>query len=163
MKYTHTTDSTTFTTKGWKKDRLGKLIKIIDKDTKPAFQKEIDQTLFSTEVKVEDLPQAAWFLGGCDCPNDLIKHNISWIIHRLVETIKENQVLENQNKKATFNLNWLAEAKDDLDRLMGIVVLYNRYNVECRDFSFGSPRDEKLIAETKAELVASLKRYGLKV
>ena len=162
MKYTHTTASTTYTTKGWKKSKDGSLYKPC-KDSKAAYQKEIDQTLFSKEVKVEDLPQAAWFFGGCDCPNDLIKHNISNIIHRLVETIKENQVLESQNKKATFNLNWLAEAKDDLDRLMGIVVLYNRYNIECRDFSFGSPRDEKLITETKAELVASLKRYGLKV
>lgn len=162
MKYTHTTPSTTYTTKGWKKSKDGSLYKPC-KDSKAAYQKEIDQTLFSNEVKVEDLPQAAWFFGGCDCPNDLIKHNISYIIHRLVETIKENQVLENQNKKATFNLNWLAEAKDDLERLMGIVVLYNRYNVECRDFSFGRPRDEKLIAETKAELVASLKRYGLEV
>lgn len=162
MKYTHTTDSTTYTTKGWKKCSDGSLYKPC-KDSKAAYQKEIDQSLFSKKVKVEDLPQAAWFLGGCDCPNDLIKHNISWIIHCLVETLKENQTLENQNKKATFNLNWLAEAKDDLDRLMGIVVLYNRYNVECRDFSFGRPRDEKLIAETKAELVASLKRYGLKV
>ena len=81
----------------------------------------------------------------------------------MVETIKENQVLESQNKKATFNLNWLAEAKDELDRLMGIVVLYNRYNVKCSDFSLGCSRDEKLIAETKAELIASLKRYGLKV
>jgi hypothetical protein len=163
MKHTKTTDSTTFTTKGWKKDHLGKLVKIIDKDTRPAFQKEIDQTLFSNEVKVDDLPQATWFLGGCDCPNDLIRCNISNIIHRLVETIRENQLLENQNKKATFNLNWLAEAKDELDRLMGIVVLYKRYNIECRDFSLGRPRDEKLIAETKTELVASLKRYGLKV
>ena len=163
MKYIHTTASTTYTTKGWKKDHLGKFIKIIDKDTKPAFQKEIDQTLFSKKVNVEDLPKATWYYGGCDCPNDLIKYNISHIIRRLVETIEENQVLENQNKKATFNLNWLAEAKDELDRLMGIVVLYNRYNIECRDFSLGSPRDEKLIAETKAELIASLKRYGLKV
>lgn len=163
MKYTHKTDSTTYTTKGWKKDHLGKLIKIIDKDTRPAFQKEIDQTLFSNEVKVDDLPQATWFLGGCDCPNDLIKCNISNIIHCLVETIKENQALENKNKKATFNLNWLAEARDDLDRLMGIIVLYNRYNIECRDFSLGRSRDEKLIAEIKAELIASLKRYGLKV
>ena len=162
MKYTHTTDSTTYTTKGWKESKDGSLYKPC-KDSKAAFQKEIDQTLFSKKVKVEDLPQAAWFFGGCDCPNDLIKHNISNIIHRLVETIKENQTLENQNKKATFNLNWLAEAKDDLECLMGIVVLYKRYNIECRDFSFGSPRDEKLIAETKAELVASLKRYGLKV
>lgn len=162
MKYTHKTDSTTFTTKGWKESKDGSLYKPC-KDSKAAFQKEIDQSLFSKKVKVEDLPQAAWFDGGLDCPNDLIKFGISNIIHRLVETIKENQTLESQNKKATFNLNWLAEAKDDLDRLMGIVVLYNRYNIECRDFSLGSTRDEKLIAETKAELVASLKRYGLKV
>lgn len=162
MKYTHTTASTTYTTKGWKKSKDGSLYKPC-KDSKAAYQKEIDQTLFSNEVKVEDLPQAAWFLGGCDCPNDLIKHITSNIIYRLVRTLEENEKLESQNKKATFNLNWLAEAKDELDRLMGIVVLYNRYNVECRDFSFGSPRDEKLIAETKAELVASLKRYGLKV
>ena len=162
MKYTHTTASTTYTTKGWKKSSDGSLYKPC-KDFKAAFQKEIDQTLFSNEIKVEDLPQVAWFLGGCDCPNDLIKHNISNIIRRLVETLEENQNLENQSKKATFNLNWLAEAKDALACLMGIVVLYNRYNIGCRDFSFGSPRDEKLIAETKAELVASLERYGLKV
>lgn len=162
MKFTHTTASTTYTTKGWKKSKDGSLYKPC-KDSKAAYQKEIDQSLFSNEVKVEDLPQAAWFLGGCDCPNDLIKQIISNIIYRLVRTLEENEKLESQNKKATFNLNWLAEAKDELDRLMGIVVLYNRYNVECRDFSFGSLRDEKLIAETKAELIASLKRYGLKV
>lgn len=162
MKYTHTTDSTTYTTKGWKESKDGSLYKPC-KDSKAAFQKEIDQTLFSKKVKVEDLPQATWFLGGCDCPNDLIKHNISNIIHRLVETIKENQTLENQNKKATVNINWLAEAKDNLDRLMGIVVLYNRYNIGCRDFCFGSSRDEKLVAEIKAELVDSFKHYGLDV
>ena len=162
MKCTRTTASTTFTLKGWKKSKDGSLYKPC-KDSKAAYQREIDQTLFSKKVKVEDLPQATWFLGGCDCPNDLIKHNISNIICRLVETIEENQVLESQNKKATFNLNWLADAKDDLDRLMGIVVLYNRYNIGCRDFSFGAPRDEKLIAKVKAELVDSLKRFGLKV
>lgn len=162
MKYTHTTPSTTYTTKGWKKSKDGSLYKPW-KDSKAAFQKEIDQTLFSNKVKVEDLPQATWFLVGCDCPNDFIKHTISNIIHRLVETIKENQLLESQNKKATFNLNWLAEAKEDLYHLMGIIVLYNRYNIKCRDFSSGRIRDEKLIAKIKADLVASLKRYGLKV
>lgn len=162
MKYTHKTDSTTFTTKGWKKCFDGSLYKPC-KDSKASFQKEIDQTLFSKKVKVEDLPKATWFDGGLDCPNDLIKFDISNIIHRLVETIKENQVLENKNKKATFNLNWLAEARDNLDRLMGIVVLYNRYNIDCRDFSLGRSRDEKLVAETKSNLVASLKNYGLEV
>lgn len=162
MKHIHKTDSTTFTTKGWKESKNGSLYKPC-KDTKAAFQKEIDQTLFSKKVNVEDLPKATWFNGGLDCPNDLIKFEISNIIHRLVETIEENQALESKNKKATFNLNWLAEAKENLYRLMGIVVLYNRYNIECRDFSLGRPRDEKLIAETKAELIASLKRYGLEV
>ena len=162
MKYTHTTASTTYTTKGWKKCSDGSLYKPC-KDSKAAFQKEIDQTLFSKKVNVEDLPQATWFLGGCDCPNDLIKYNISNIIYRLVQTLEENQKLESQNKKATVNINWLAEAKDDLDRLMGIVVLYNRYNIGCRDWCFGSLRDEKLIANLKSELVDSLKRYGLKV
>ena len=162
MKYTHTTASTTYTTKGWKKCSDGSLYKPC-KDSKAAYQKEIDQTLFSNEVKVEDLPQATWFLGGCDCPNDLIKHNISNIIHRLVRTLKENQKLESQNKKATFNLNWLEEAKDNLDRLMGIVILYNRYNTTYGDFFSGSDRDSKLVTKLKAELVDSLKRYGLKV
>lgn len=134
------------------------------KDSKAACQKETDQSLFSKKVKAEDLPpQAAWFLGGCGCPNDLIKRSISWIIHRLVETLKENQTLENQSKKAAFNLSWLAEAKDDLDRLMGTAVLCNRCNAGCRNFSSGRPWDEKLTAETKAELVVSLKRYGLEV
>ena len=163
MKHIHTTPSTTYTTKGWKKDHLGQSIKIIDKDTKPAFQKEIDQTLFSNEVKVEDLPQATWFLGGCDCPNDLIKWNLAHIIGRLVKTLEEIQKLESQNKKATVNINWLEEAKDDLEKLMGIAILYNRYNTTYGDFFSGSDRDSKLVTKLKAELVDSLKRYGLKV
>ena len=163
MKHIHTTPSTTYTTKGWKKDHLGKAIKIVDKDTKPAFQKEIDQTLFSNEVKVEDLPQATWFLGGCDCPNDLIKWNLAHIIGRLVQTLEEIQKLESQNKKATVNINWLEEAKNDLEKLMGIAILYNRYNTTYGDFFSGSDCDSKLITKLKAELVDSLKRYGLKV
>lgn len=162
MKYTHTTPSTTYTTKGWKKCSDGSLYKPC-KDSKAAFQKEIDQTLFSNEVKVEDLPQATWFLGGCDCPNDLIKRNISDIIHLLVWTLEENQKLESQNKKATVNINWLEEAKDNLDRLMGIAILYNRYNTTYGDFFSGSDRDSKLVTKLKTELVDSLKQYGLKV
>ena len=163
MKHTHTTASTTYTTKGWKKDHLGQFIKIIDKDTKPAFQKEIDQTLFSKKVNVEDLPKATWYYGGCDCPNDLIKYNISHIIDRLVETIEENQKLESQNKKATVNINWLEEAKDDLEKVLVIAILYNRYNTTYGDFFSGSDRDSKLVSKLKAELVDSLKRYGLDI
>lgn len=162
MKYTHTTASTTYTTKGWKKSKDGSLYKPC-KDSKAAFQKEIDQTLFSKKVKVEDLPQATWFLGGCDCPNDLIKHNISNIIHRLVQTLEENQKLESQNKKATVNINWLEEAKDNLEKVLGIAILYNRYNTAYGDVLSGSEHDSKLVTELKAALVDSLKRYGLEV
>ena len=162
MKYTHTTASTTYTTKGWKKSKDGSLYKPC-KDSKAAFQKEIDQTLFSKKVKVEDLPQSTWFLGGCDCPNDLIKHNISNIIYRLVQILEENQKLESQNKKATVNINWLEEAKDDLEKVLGIAILYNRYNTTYGDFFSGSDHDSKLVSKLKAELVDSLKRYGLKV
>jgi len=162
MKYIHTTASTTYTTKGWKKSKDGSLYKPC-KDSKAAYQKEIDQTLFSKKVKVEDLPQATWFLGGCDCPNDLIKHKISDIIYRLVRILEENQKLESQNKKATVNINWLEEAKDNLEKVLGIAILYNRYNTTYGDFFSGSDRDSKLISKLKTELVDSLKRYGLKV
>lgn len=162
MKYTRTTPSTTFTLKGWKKNKDGSFYKPC-KDSKAAFQKEIDQSLFSKKVNVEDLPQATWYYGGCDCPNDLIKYSISNIIHRLVETIEENQKLESQNKKATVNINWLEEAKDDLEKVLGIAILYNRYNTTYGDFFSGSDRDSKLVSKLKTELVDSLKRYGLDI
>lgn len=162
MKHTHTTASTTYTTKGWKKDKNGNIYKPT-KTSKTAFQKEIDQSLFSNEVKVEDLPHATWFDGNCDSPNDLIKRNISNIIYRLVKVLEENQKLESQHQKATVNINWLEEAKDNIERTMGIAILYNRYNTTYSDFLSGSNHDSNLISELKINLIDSLKRYGLKV
>lgn len=162
MKHTYTTPSTTFTTKGWKKDKNGMVYKA-SKNTKPNFQKEIDQTLFSKEVKLEDLPKDTWFYGACDCPNDLIKTNINSAINRLVKTLDNAQHREANNTRVTFDINLINEAIDTLKRTLGIAILYNRYDVKNGDIFSGSLKDSKLVSALKTELVESLANYGVNV
>ena len=122
MKYTQTTDSTTFTTKGWDKGEDGRFYKNFEKDVKPAFMKEVDQTLFSKEVK--DLT------GNFSepCPNDYIKWLLATQIHYLVEVIKENESLEASKKKATFDLTILQNIKLRIEDCINYAILFNRYH-----------------------------------
>lgn len=162
MKYTYTTPSTTFTTKGWKKDSNGMIYKS-NKDTKPNFQKEIDQTLFSKEMKVEDLPKDTWFYGACDCPCDLIKTNINSAIRRLVHVLDDAQHCEATNTRVTFDINFINEVIDELKNTLGIAILYNRYNTKHSDFLNGSLEGSKLVSALKTELIESLANYGVSV
>lgn len=162
MKHVYTTPSTTFTTKGWKKDMNGMIYKS-NKDTKPNFQKEIDQTLFSKEMKVEDLPKDTWFYGACDCPCDLIKTKINSAIRRLVYVLDDAQQCEATNTRVTFDINFINEVIDELKNTLGIAILYNRYNTKHSDFLNGSLEGSKLVSALKTELIESLANYGVNV
>lgn len=162
MKHVYTTPSTTFTTNGWKKDMNGMIYKS-NKDTKPNFQKEIDQTLFSKEMKVEDLPKDAWFYGACDCPCDLIKTKINSAIRRLVHVLDDAQQCEATNTRVTFDINFINEVIDELKNTLGIAILYNRYNTKHSDVLNGSLEGSKLVSALKTELIESLANYGINV
>lgn len=125
MKRTETTASTTFTTNGWKEGKDGQLYKEFGKNVKPAFMKEVDQTLFSKEVK--DLPPCFWQMPE-QCPNDYIKWLLATQIHYLVDVIEDNEKLESSKKKATFDISRLTNIKNRIEDCINYAILFKRYH-----------------------------------
>lgn len=125
MKRTETTASTTFSTKGWEKAKDGKLYKVFGKNVKPAFMKEVDQSLFSKEVK--DLPYCFWQMPE-HCPNDYIKWLLATQIRNLVDILNENDNLEASKKKATFDLRRLVNINRRIEDCINYAVLFKRYH-----------------------------------
>ena len=125
-KRVETTALTILITKGWKKNKDGHLYRDhFREDIKPAFIKEIDQSLFSNKVK--DLPYCFWQMPET-CPNDLIKWLLAIQIRNLVEVIDENQALESSKKKATFDIVKLHQVIHQVEKCIDYAVLFKRYN-----------------------------------
>lgn len=125
MKMTETTASTTFTTNGWKKTKDGHFYKDHRKNVKSAFMKEVDQSLFSKEVK--DLPYCFWQMSE-HCPNDYIKWLLATQIRNLVDILNENDNLEASKKKATFDLRRLVNINRRIEDCINYAVLFKRYH-----------------------------------
>lgn len=146
MKKTYTTASTTFTVNRNNNE-------FDPKKQQKAFEKEIDQTLFSKPISVKDLP---WVLVSSD-PKGLIKFNIDNTISRLVKTLEKAEKLEHNGKKATFDIDTLAEAKSCLERVMLLAILYKRYHRK----PYADISNPKLIDKVHSELLRFIDNYHL--